>query len=127
MLTLSPFVRGCCSVLIDVGVDWGFLEGRRRRVDYGNVDVEGVGTFDVLNVRADMFRIVPRGSNLADFELHAEVGLLDTGVESLDELVEPIADIIVTKVAGPLVEGTAETVERVNGSVEGLVASADAK
>jgi hypothetical protein len=127
VLTLSPFVRGCCSVLIDVGVDWGFLEGRRRRVDYGNVDVEGVGTFDVLNVRADMFRIVPRGSNLADFELHAEVGLLDTGVESLDELVEPIADIIVTKVAGPLVEGTAETVERVNGSVEGLVASADAK
>jgi hypothetical protein len=110
-----------------VGVDWGFLEGRRCRVDYGNVDVEGVSTFDVLNVRADMFRIVPRGSNLADFELHAEVGLLDTGVESLDELVEPIADIIVTKVAGPLVEGTAETVERVNGNVEGLVASADAE
>jgi hypothetical protein len=112
--------------LIDVGVDWGFLEGRRRRVDYGNVDVEGVSTFDILNVRADMFRIVPRGSSLADFELRAEVGLLDTGVESPDELVEPIADIIVTWVAGPLVEGTAETMERVNGSVEGLVASADA-
>jgi hypothetical protein len=35
-------VRGFCSVLIDVGVDWGFLEGRRCRVDYGKVDVEGV-------------------------------------------------------------------------------------
>jgi hypothetical protein len=113
--------------LIDVGVDWGILEGRCCRVDYGNVGVEGVNTLDALNVRADIFRIVPRGSNLADFKLHAEVGLLNTGVESLDELVKPIADIIVTKVAGPLVEGIAETVERVNGSVEGLVASADAE
>jgi hypothetical protein len=113
--------------LIDVGVDWGSQEAGRCRVDYGNVDVEGVGTCDVLNIRADMLMIVPKGSNLANFKLDAEVGLLDTRVESLDELVELIADIIVTKVAGPLVEGTSETVERVNGSVGGLAGSADAE
>ena len=27
VLALCPFVRGCCSVLIDMGVDWCFLEG----------------------------------------------------------------------------------------------------
>jgi hypothetical protein len=27
VLALRPFVRGCCSVLVDMGVDWCFLEG----------------------------------------------------------------------------------------------------
>ena len=75
------------------------MEGGRCGIDYGDVDVKGVGTLNVFDVRADVFRLVARGSNLADFKLQAKVSLLNPRVESLDELVEPIADIIVAKVA----------------------------
>jgi hypothetical protein len=114
--------RGCCSVLIDVRVDWCFLEAGRCGIDYG---IKDVGTFDVFDVNADVFRIVAGDSNLTDFKIQAEMSLLDTRVESLDELVKPITDTIMTKVAWPLDDGTAETVERVYRSVEGLVVSTD--
>jgi hypothetical protein len=79
-----------------VRVDWCFLEAGRCGIDYG---IKDVGTFDVFDVNADVFRIVTGGSNLTDFKIQAEMGLLDTRVESLDELVKPITDTIMTKVA----------------------------
>ena len=125
VLALGPFVLTSRTVLIYVRVGWGSLEGGCSWVDNPDVNEERVSTFDVLNVRTDMLRSIARRGNLSNFELQAEVGLLDAGVESLNELVELITDIIMAKVTGSLVEGATEAVEGVHRGIENLTASTD--
>ena len=48
--------------------------------------------------------------DLANFELKAEVCLQDSMVQSFNELVELIADRVVSDVAGPFVQSAAEAV-----------------
>ena len=92
-------------------------------VYYCDVNVESVRTFEVLDVGADITCCLRGSDDLADFKLHAQVGLLDAGIESLDNLIELITDRVVADVFDPLVEAAAESMERVLGGVEGLAAS----
>jgi hypothetical protein len=105
---LSPFVLASGSIYINMGTGWSVLELSSTRVNNCDVDVEGVGALNVLDIGAYIAGILVSSDNLADYEFHAEVCRLNSGVEALDKLVEQITDLVVAGVAGPLVEGTAE-------------------
>ena len=124
VLAFIPFALGGGSVSCQVGEGGRFLVLRCGRVSDDDIDEEGISTLDILDVSAGTARIAITVVDLADYVLHAEVGLLDAGVEFLDKLVELISDGVVTSVAYPLVETTAEGMKRVFSSVEGLVARA---
>ena len=102
VLALHPFVLTSCSILIYVGVDWGFLKDRCSWIDYPNVDEEHVSSFDALDVCTDMFRSIAGRSNLTNFELQAEGGLLDARLEFLDELVDLSWILSRRRLRGPL-------------------------
>ena len=123
VLALGTFVLGGCSVSREVGECRSLLVLRSRGVYYCDVNVESVRTLEVLDVGADIACCLRGSDDLANFELHAQVGLLDTGIESLDKLVELITDRVVADVPDPFVEATAESMERVLGGIEGLAAS----
>ena len=110
VLALDPFAPECGSVLCQVGEDRSLNVHRCDRVVDDDVDGEGVGALDVLNVSTGTTWIATTVVDLTDYVLHAEVGLLDIWLKSLDKLVELIADGVVTDVPEALVETTAEGV-----------------
>ena len=89
-------------------------------VNNSDVDVKCIRPLDILNVSAEG-GIYSRST---DFELLAEVCLLDAWIEFLDKQVELITDRVMPGVADTFVESTAKSMEGVLVSVEGLVASA---
>ena len=103
---------------------WEPSSNLMRRGSNDDVDEEGIGALDILDVGPGTAWITVTIINLAGYVLHAQVGLLNAGVEFLDKLVELIPDGVVTGVANPLVETAAESVEGVLRSGEGPVARA---
>ena len=124
MLALSPFALGGGSISCHVRESGSLLVLQCSRVSDNDIDEEGISALDIPDVSAGTVWITITRVDLADYVLHAEVGLLNTGVEFLDKLVELIADGVMTCIPNSLIEAAAEGMEGVLGGVEGLVARA---
>ena len=91
VLSFSASILGSSAVLGQVGAGWGHLEHCCGRVHHGDVDVKSIGTLDELNIRAHGSGGLVGGSNLTNNKLHAGVSLLNSWIELLEELIEPVS------------------------------------
>ena len=99
-----------------------FLELGCGGIDYGYIDVEGFGSLDELDVGTYVVGwLIYLWNDLAHYKFHTEVGLLDSRIESLEELVELIPYIIMADVPLSLIERTAESMEGVLCGVKRLL------
>ena len=103
VLSFGPLVLGGGSISCQVGECGGLLVLRCSRVNDCDVDVECIRPLKILDVGADCGVCICS----TDFELLAEVCLLDAGIELLDQQVELITNRVVSGVADTSVECTA--------------------
>ena len=82
---LSTFVFGGSSVLGYMRAGRWFLEHCCGGIDYGDIDVEGFGPLDELDVSAHVVGwLIYCWNHLAHYKFHTKVGLLDSRIESLE-------------------------------------------
>ena len=82
-MALIPFALGGGSVSCHVREGGSLLVLQCGRVSDGDVDEEGISALDIPDVSAGTAWVTVTGVDLADYVLHAEVGLWMPGLSFL--------------------------------------------